>query len=65
MPKRHEAEKYKNTGDHGLEWREGKLYVASPPSQYIHVMDPFKLDRKKQNKSPGIEFMESLGRRKR
>ena len=28
------------TGAHGLEWRDGKLYVASPPSQMVHVMDP-------------------------
>jgi len=28
------------TGAHGLEWRDGRLYVASPPSQTIHVMDP-------------------------
>ena len=28
------------TGDHGLEWLDGYLYVASPPSQHVHVMDP-------------------------
>lgn len=27
------------TGAHGLEWREGRLFVASPPSQMVHVMD--------------------------
>ena len=25
----HEAEKYQSTGDHGLEWKNGFLYVAS------------------------------------
>lgn len=29
----------KRTGAHGLEWRNGLLYVASPPSQRIHVME--------------------------
>ena len=38
----HESNKYQNTGDHGLEWKNGLLYVASPPSQYIHVIDPYK-----------------------
>jgi outer membrane protein assembly factor BamB len=28
------------TGAHGLEWRDGRLYVATPPSQMVHVMDP-------------------------
>ena len=27
------------TGAHGLEWKDGKVYVASPPSQFVHVMD--------------------------
>ncbi|MEM7130263.1 MAG: hypothetical protein AAF702_28295 [Chloroflexota bacterium] len=27
------------TGAHGLEWKDGLLYVASPPSQQVHVMD--------------------------
>ncbi|NKB68778.1 MAG: hypothetical protein GKR89_17065 [Candidatus Latescibacteria bacterium] len=29
----------RETGAHGLEWRDGKLYVAAPPSQMIHVID--------------------------
>jgi streptogramin lyase len=29
----------KITGDHGLEWRDGKIYIASPPSQMIHVVE--------------------------
>ena len=27
------------TGSHGLEWHDNKLYVATPPSQMVHVMD--------------------------
>ncbi|MCB0140561.1 MAG: hypothetical protein KDE50_11690 [Caldilineaceae bacterium] len=37
---REDATDAQATGAHGLEWREGLLYVASPPSQTIHVMDP-------------------------
>jgi streptogramin lyase len=29
----------KKTGSHGMEWRDGKVYVATPPSQHVHVMD--------------------------
>jgi outer membrane protein assembly factor BamB len=28
------------TGAHGLEWRDGTLWVATPPSGTIYVMDP-------------------------
>ena len=28
------------TGAHGLEWRDGKLWVAVPPSRMIYRMDP-------------------------
>jgi streptogramin lyase len=29
----------KKTGSHGIEWKDGKVYVAGPPTQRIHVMD--------------------------
>ena len=29
----------KETGSHGIEWRDGKVYVAGPPSQKVHIMD--------------------------
>lgn len=29
-----------NTGAHGLEWREGKLWMAVPPSATIYQLDP-------------------------
>ena len=35
-----DQENPQSTGAHGLEWHGGKLYVASPPSQMIHVMNP-------------------------
>lgn len=28
------------TGAHGLEWKQGKLWIANPPSQKIYRMDP-------------------------
>ena len=49
----HDSENYQNTGDHGLEWKEGLLYVASPPSQYIHVMDPKSWKEISRTKVPG------------
>ena len=49
----HDSENYQNTGDHGLEWKEGLLYVASPPSQYIHVMDPENWKEISRTKVPG------------
>ena len=42
------------TGDHGLEWLDGKLYVASPPSQFIHVMNPIKWSEISRTKVPGF-----------
>ncbi len=29
----------KASGSHGIEYRDGKVYVAGPPTQAIHVMD--------------------------
>ena len=34
------AENVRPTGSHGLEWKEGRLYVATPPSQMVHIMNP-------------------------
>lgn len=42
------------TGAHGLEWRDGKLYVASPPSQMIHVMDPESWQEIHRFRAPGL-----------
>ena len=44
----------RQTGDHGLEWREGKLFVASPPSQMIHVMDPESWEELYRFRAPGL-----------
>ncbi len=29
----------RESSSHGLEWRDGKIYAAAPPTQCIHVMD--------------------------
>ena len=42
------------TGAHGLEWRDGKLYVATPPSQMVHVMDPETWEEVHQFRAPGL-----------
>lgn len=42
------------TGAHGLEWRDGKLYVASPPSQMVHVIDPETWQEVHQFRAPGL-----------
>ena len=42
------------TGDHGLEWKDGKLYVASPPSQYVHVIDTSNWQEIHRMKVPGF-----------
>lgn len=49
----HDSINFQNTGDHGLEWKDGLLYVASPPSQFIHVMDPKNWIEKSRTKVPG------------
>ncbi|MDE0141923.1 MAG: hypothetical protein OXI80_01095 [Caldilineaceae bacterium] len=42
------------TGAHGLEWRDGRLYVASPPSQMVHVMDPQGWQEVSSTRVPGL-----------
>ncbi len=42
------------TGAHGLEWRAGKLYVASPPSQMIHVIEPNTWQEVHRFRAPGL-----------
>ena len=42
------------TGSHGLEWKDGKLYVATPPSQMIHVMNVETWEEEHQFRTPGF-----------
>ena len=42
------------TGAHGLEWRDGQLYVASPPSQMVHVMNPESWEEVHRFRTPGL-----------
>ena len=42
------------TGAHGLEWRDGKLYVASPPSQHVHVVAAETWEQLHQFRAPGM-----------
>ncbi len=51
---RESIENSEKTGDHGLEWKNGKLYIASPPSQYIHEMDSKNWIELNRTKVPGF-----------
>ncbi len=51
---RQQADEARTTGAHGLEWRDGKLYVASPPSQMIHVVDPQTWQEEHRFRAPGL-----------
>jgi len=42
------------TGDHGLEWDDGDLLIASPPSQYVHVIDTRNWSEIHRMKAPGF-----------
>lgn len=42
------------TGAHGLEWQDGKVYVAAPPSQFIHVMDATTWQEVHAFRAPGL-----------
>ncbi len=42
------------SGAHGLEWKDGMLYVASPPSQMVHVMNPETWEEEHQFRTPGL-----------
>ena len=42
------------TGAHGLEWRDGKLYVASPPTQMVHVVNVDPWEEVHQFRTPGL-----------
>jgi glutamine cyclotransferase len=41
------------TGAHGLEWRDGQLWIATPPSGTIYVMDPTNGQVIRSFKAPG------------
>ncbi|MEZ4672880.1 MAG: hypothetical protein R2932_01385 [Caldilineaceae bacterium] len=58
---RHGAADAQTTGAHGLEWKDGKLYVASPPSQFVHVMDPDSWTETHRFRTPDSGYMVWLG----
>lgn len=51
---REAAENPETTGAHGLEWQDGKLYVAAPPSQMIHVVDADGWEEVNRFRAPGL-----------
>ena len=42
------------TGAHGLEWRDGKIYIASPPSQFVHVVNTETWTEEHAFRTPGL-----------
>ena len=42
------------TGAHGLEWKDGRIYVAAPPSQLIHVVDVATWREIRSFRAPGL-----------
>ncbi|MFW6174951.1 MAG: hypothetical protein ACOC5K_04155, partial [Chloroflexota bacterium] len=42
------------TGAHGLEWRDGKIWIAVPPSQKIYQVDPDGWKVLHEIKAPGL-----------
>ena len=41
------------TGSHGMEWKDGMLYIATPPSQMVHVIDVETWEEVDQFRTPG------------
>ncbi|MBT3941988.1 MAG: hypothetical protein HOC77_12550 [Chloroflexi bacterium] len=44
----------RDSGAHGLEWRDDKLWIAVPPSQMIYQVDPSNGDVLHSFKAPGL-----------
>jgi streptogramin lyase len=44
----------RTTGAHGLEWRNGKVYIAVPPSQKVHVMNAETWAEESSFRTPGL-----------
>ncbi|MDP6037408.1 MAG: hypothetical protein QGG64_02560 [Candidatus Latescibacteria bacterium] len=48
------SEGAKASGSHGLEWRDGKIYIATPPSQMVHVVDAEAWTEEHAFRTPGL-----------
>ena len=42
------------TGAHGLEWKDGELYIAVPPSQCVHVIEVDDWKEVRSFRAPGL-----------
>ena len=42
------------TGSHGIEWRAGRIYLAAPPTQRLHVMDAATWEQLRTLPVPGL-----------
>ena len=43
-----------STGAHGLEWVDGKLWIATPPSQTLYQIEPSTWETLKSFPTPGV-----------
>ena len=44
----------KPSGSHGIEWRAGRIYLAAPPTQRLHVMDAATWEQLRALPVPGL-----------
>ena len=42
------------SSSHGVEWRDGKIYLSAPPTQHLHVMDATTWEPIRALRLPGI-----------
>ena len=42
------------SSSHGVEWRDGKIYLSAPPTQHLHVMDATTWEPIRALRLPGV-----------
>ena len=47
---------WKPSSSHGIEWRDGKVYLAAPPTQRLHVMDAASWTEERSLVAPGLRI---------
>lgn len=47
---------WKPSSSHGIEWRDGKVYLAAPPTQRLHVMDAASWTEERSLAAPGLRI---------
>ena len=47
---------WKPSSSHGIEWRDGLVYLAAPPTQRVHVMDAASWTEVRSLAAPGLRI---------